>query len=138
MGYEVETVSIDGGPAALGSGGPFTLVVDRPAGHGGRGLGFNGGQLLNLAVAACVSNDLFREADRRGLALRRVRVSVTSDYVGSPAVSTPIQFDVELDGDAAQADLDALLDHVDAIAEIPNSIRNGTPVSLRERRVTGR
>ena len=63
---------------------------------------------------------------------------MTSEYVGSPAVSTPIQFDVELDGDAAQADLDALLDHVDAIAEIPNSIRNGTPVSLRERRVTGR
>ena len=138
MGYEVETVSIDGGPAALGSGGPFTLVVDRPGGHGGRGLGFNGGQLLNLAVAACVSNDLFREADRRGLALRRVRVSVTSEYVGSPAVSTPIEFDVELDGDAAQADLDALLDHVDAIAEIPNSIRNGTPVRLGERRVTGR
>jgi uncharacterized OsmC-like protein len=138
MGYEVETVSIDGGPAAVGSGGSFTLVVDRPAGHGGRGLGFSGGQLLNMAVAGCVSNDLFREADRRGLSLRRVRVSVTSDYIGSPAVSTPIEFDVELDGDAAQADLDALLDYVDTIAEIPNSIRNGTPVRLRARRVTGR
>ncbi len=40
MGYDVETISVDGGTTALGAAGPFTLVVDRPreAGGGGRGL----------------------------------------------------------------------------------------------------
>jgi organic hydroperoxide reductase OsmC/OhrA len=61
-GYEVQTISIDGRTTALGSAGQFTLVVDRPLQGGGGGQGFNGGQLLNLAVAGCISNDLFREA----------------------------------------------------------------------------
>lgn len=50
-GYEVETISVDGRTTALGSAGAFTLVVDRPIEAGGSGQGFNGGQLLNLAVA---------------------------------------------------------------------------------------
>jgi hypothetical protein len=50
-GYEVQTISVDERPTALGSAGPYTLVVDRPAEAGGGGQGFSGGQLLNLAVA---------------------------------------------------------------------------------------
>jgi organic hydroperoxide reductase OsmC/OhrA len=128
--FDVETLSLDGGATALGWSGGTTLVVDRPRGAGGRGLGFNGGQLLNLAVAGCVSNDLFREAARRGLVLTRVAVRVRSDYVGDPAVSTPIEVDVELAGDADEATLRELVAHVDAIAEIPNSLRHGTEVRL--------
>ena len=132
--YDVETVSLGGGRVtAIGSGGPFTLVVDRPAEVGGGGLGFSGGQLLNLAVAGCVSNDLFREAARAGMTLNRVTVRVRSDYAGSPAVSTPIEYEVEVDADASDDEIAALIAHVDAIAEIPNSIRNGTEV----RRVAG-
>jgi organic hydroperoxide reductase OsmC/OhrA len=138
MGYEVETVSVDGGPTALGSAGTCTLVVDRTEEAGGRGLGFNGGQLLNLAVAACVSNDLFREASRAGLSIRRVRVTVASDYVGDPAVSSPIRYDVELEGDAPEAALRRLIADVDRIAEIPNSLRGGTEVQLGRVTLTGR
>ncbi len=137
MGYEVETISIDGRVTALGSAGPFTLVVDRPTEVGGGGLGFNGGQLLNLAVAACVSNDLFREAARLGLSLRRVRVTAQSEYAGKPVVSGPIEYDVEVEGDGPAERLDELVRLVDGIAEIPNSIRNGTEVRLRARRVNG-
>lgn len=137
MGIEVETLTVDGGSTALGSAGRCTLVVDRPVEAGGRGLGFNGGQLLNLAVAACVSNDLFREASKSGLPLRRVRVSVASEYVGEPAVSGTIEYDVEIDGDAPEADLRGLLSAVDRIAEIPNSLRRGTEVRLRHVTVTG-
>ena len=78
--YRVEMDTVDGGPTALGRAGSFTLVSDRPASSGGHGLGFNGGQLLNLAVAACISNDLYREAMARGVALSRVRVTVDADY----------------------------------------------------------
>jgi hypothetical protein len=55
---------------------------------------------------------------------------VRSDYVGDPAVSTPIEVDVELAGDADEATLRELVAHVDAIAEIPNSLRHGTEVRL--------
>jgi organic hydroperoxide reductase OsmC/OhrA len=54
--YDVETISVDGRTTALGSAGPITLVVDRPVEAGGGGRGFNGGQLLNLAVAGCISS----------------------------------------------------------------------------------
>ena len=129
--YRVEVRSVDGGPTVLGWGGTASLVVDRPVAAGGRGFGFNGGQLLNLAVAGCVSNDLFREAAKRGIALHRVVITAESDYGGEPVVSTPIEYTVEISGDADEAALDELVAHVDRIAEIPNSIRNGTPVKLR-------
>ena len=129
--FRVEVHSVDGGPTALGWGGSSTVVIDRPTSGGGRGLGFNGGQLLNLAVAGCISNDLFREASKRGITLHRVTVTVDSDYTGDPAVSTGIEYTIEVSGDAKQPVLDELVDYVDRIAEIPASIRNGTPVARR-------
>ena len=138
MGYDVETISIDGRTTALGSAGPFTLVVDRAAEAGGGGLGFSGGQLLNLAVAACISNDLFRDAARAGIALRRVRVTASSEYAGTPAVSGPIEYAVEIEGDAPEADLRALVTETDRIAEIPNSLRGGTEVRLGGATITSR
>jgi putative redox protein len=137
-GYEVETVSVDGRTTALGSAGPFTMVVDRPAEAGGGGQGFNGGQVLNLAVAGCVSNHLFREAARSGITLRRVRVTASSDCVGNLTVSGPIEYRVELEGDAPEAALRDLVEPVDAIAEIPNSVRRGTEVRLASAEVGGR
>lgn len=132
--YRVETSTVDGGPTALGRAGSFTLVSDRPSSVGGGGLGFSGGQLLNLAIAACISNDLYPTT--RGISLSRVHVTVDADYRGDPAVSTPIEYEVEVDGDATEEALDQLVAHVDAIAEIPNSLRSGTEVRLRDRRVT--
>ena len=128
--YDIESVSLEGTPTAIGSAGPFTVVFDRPVEAGGGGKGFNGGQLLNLAVAGCVSNDLFREAAKLGLQLRRVAVRVSSDYVGDPAVSTPITYTVSVDSDAPPEEIERLIAHVDRIAEIPNSLRAGTEVRL--------
>lgn len=132
--YRVESSTVDGGPTAIGWGGPFTLVMDRPVKAGGRGLGFSGGQLLNLAIVACVSNDLYREAAKRQIKLDRVSVHVDSDYQGDPAVSTPIEYEVEISGDASPEELEDLVAFVDSIAEIPNSLRQGTPVTLRAQR----
>lgn len=136
--YRVQTRSVDGGPTAVGSHGAFTVVIDRQLAQGGRGLGMNGGHLLYLSIAACISNDLYRDAAARGITLRRVAVTVDGDFEGRASVSTPIEVDVELEGDASEDELAALLDEVDAIAEISNSIRRGTDVRLRERRITGR
>jgi putative redox protein len=66
----------------------------------------------------------------RGIALRKVVVRVAGDFQGEPAVSTDIQYEVELSGQASAEELRALVDHVDRIAEIPNSLRGGTSVHL--------
>lgn len=137
MPFEVEFRNVAGDAAAIGNAGPYALVVDRPADAGGRGLGFNGGQLLYLAVGGCVSNDLFREATARGIRLTAVRVVVRGDFSGDPAVSDPVTYDVELSGDATAEQLQGLVAHVDAIAEIPNSMRRGTDVTLGRVQVTG-
>lgn len=129
-GVEVLMTSLRGAPTAIGSAGPFTLIADRPQEDGGGGLGFNGGQLLNLAVAGCVSNDLFREAAKRDIRIEQVRVRVHSDYEGDPSVSTPIGYDVEIEGDADPEVLEGLVRDTDRIAEIPNSLRRGTEVVL--------
>ena len=136
--FEVETRNVDGHTTAVGSAGPYTLIVDRPVDGGGGGLGFNGGQLLYLAVAGCVSNDLFREARTAGIGLTRVRVSVRGDFSGDPPVSRPIEYDVALDGDGSDDQLTALVEHVDRIAEIPNSLRRSTAVRLARTQLTPR
>jgi putative redox protein len=135
MPFDVETRSVGGQVTAIGSAGPYTVVIDRPAEAGGGGLGFNGGQLLYLAVAGCISNDLFRDAHLFGVTLSRVRVRVRGDFTGNPAVSTEITYEVDVEGDAPDERLRALVEHVDRIAEIPNSLRAGTKVRLTETKV---
>ena len=132
---EVEVRNVAREPAAIGNAGPHTLVVDRPGDAGGRGLGFNGGQLLYLAIAGCISNDLFREAQAAGIAIDRVQVVVRGDFTGNPAVSSDVEYDVSLEGDAPEDQLQALVARVDEIAEIPNSLRRGTAVRLGRARV---
>ena len=127
--FEVEVRSLPGASTAIGSAPPFTLVVDRPREAGGGGLGFNGGELLYLAVAACLSNDLFREAAKDGISLERVVVRVRGEFAGEPAVSGDVEYDVEVAGEPNER-LEELVRKVDAIAEIPNSLRGGTPVRL--------
>lgn len=128
--FEVEVRNVAGEPAAIGNAGPHTVVVDRPEEGGGRGVGFNGAQLLYLAIAGCVSNDLFREARAAGLELDRVRIRVVGDFSGDPLISDDVEYHVEVAGDAPADRLRELTEHVDRIAEIPNSLRRGTAVRL--------
>ena len=130
MHIEAETRNLDGQVTSLGTAEQFTLVVDRPTEGGGGGLGLNGGQLLYLAVAGCISNDLFREARAAGIELGSVRIRVGGDFVGDPTVSDEIRYEGEVAGDAPEDRLQALLDQVDEIAEIPSSLRQGTRVRL--------
>jgi putative redox protein len=137
MRIEVGTRNLDGRVTSLGTAEQFTLVVDRSTEGGGGGLGFNGGQLLYLAVAGCISNDLFRDARAAGIELSSVGVKVLGDFAGEPAVSDEILYEVEVAGDAPEDQLQALVERVDEIAEIPNSLRQGTRVRLVGASLTG-
>ena len=136
--YPVDVRSVDGGPTALGWGGSMTVVIDRSTEAGGRGLGFNGGQLLNLAVAGCVSNDLFCEAAHGGHPSRSRPGRGRQRLRGQLGVSTPIEYQVELSGDASDEALADLVAYVDEIAEIPNSIRKGNEGPVADPDITRR
>jgi putative redox protein len=129
--YRVESVTVDGGPTSLVSAGGLSLVADRPADQGGRGPGFSGGQLLYAAVAACISNDLYREAATHGIRLERVALTVDGGFPARGLGSLPITVDVEVSGDAPATRLRELVAIVDQVAEIPNSMRGTTPVEIR-------
>jgi organic hydroperoxide reductase OsmC/OhrA len=131
---KVELRSVDGGPTAVMSSGPFTVLADRPVSGGGRGLGFNGGQLMYASIAACVSNDLYREAATMGIELSRVSLTVVGEFPGRGQPSGPVTVEVELEGTASEARLDELLAVVDEVAEIPNSMRGTTPIEIRRKR----
>jgi uncharacterized OsmC-like protein len=129
--YRVRLRTVGDGPTALGQAGPFTLTVDRPAAAGGGGLGFNGGQLLYLSVAACWSNDLYREAGTMGIDLDGVEITVDGDFPGRGSGSTPISVDVVVHTAAPEAKVRELIAEVERVAEIPRAIRHATPIEVR-------
>jgi hypothetical protein len=83
------------------------------------------------------SNDLFREARALGLRLTRVAITARGEFAGNPQTSGGIDYSVEVWGDAPASGLRELVAKVDAIAEIPNSLRHGTEVRLSDARVHG-
>jgi putative redox protein len=131
--YRVRLATVGDGPMAHGTGtsGPASLVVDRPVAAGGGGLGFNGGQLFYLAIAACWSNDLYREAATMGIALDAVAVTVDGDFPERGGGSTPITVDVSVTSAAPEDRVRELIAEVERIAEIPRAIREGPPIEVR-------
>ena len=126
------TASVHGsaGAPAVGWSGGRTVTVDRSKEAGGMGLGFNGGELLLLGLAACFTNDLHREARKRGIELRTVHVEASASFPAEGAPGEDVRYNVELEGSASEAELRALVDATDKVAEIHNTLRVATPVKL--------
>jgi putative redox protein len=128
----VEIRTIAGSSLAVGSSGPRTVTIDRAKEAGGLGLGFNGGELLLLAIGGCYSNDVYREAAKRGLRVQNVEVKVTADWAGEPVRAQNVCFSVSVEAEATAQEILELIHHTDSVAEIPNSLRLGTAVQLTE------
>lgn len=96
------------------------------------GLGFNGGELLLLSIGGCCSNDIYREAAKRGMKIHNVTVKVTADWAGDPVRAQNVAFFAVVEADASEKDILDLIHHTDRVAEIPNSLRFGTEVTSRE------
>lgn len=122
--------TIDGASAAVGWSGPRTVAIDRAQPAGGLGIGFSGGELLLLAIGACYTNDLYREATKRRMALESVRVDVDGDWGGDPVRAQNVTFSVRVEARASKEEILKLILHTDEVAEIHNSLRMGTKVSL--------
>jgi putative redox protein len=118
------------GTFSVGWSGKHSLVIDRGPDDGGQGMGFNGGQLLLLSLGACYANDVFREADKRGLTILGVRVVVECDWSGDPVRAQNIQYSTRVEAEASDDEIMELIRHVDEIAEVHNTLRAGTAIEL--------
>jgi uncharacterized OsmC-like protein len=105
-------------------------IAPKPAGFGSSA---NGGELLFLALATCYCNDIYREAKKRGLAIKSVEVEVTREFgsEGEPARNISYRSSVE-----ANAPREEVLD-TDSVAEIHNTLRRSTPIALTDCEVRG-
>ena len=128
----VEIRSVTDHSLAVGSCGPRTVTIDRSKEAGGLGLGFNGGELLLLAIGGCYSNDIFREAAKRNMSVRSVRVKVSADWGGEPVRAQNVCLAAVVEADAPEEKIRELIHHTDKVAEIPNSLRFGAEVKLVE------
>jgi uncharacterized OsmC-like protein len=102
-------------------------VASRDSGYGSR---TNGGEFLCLALATCYCNDIYREADKRGISVERVEVEVNGDFGGPGDGASNVIFRAKVTADAPEAEIDDLMRYTDTVAEIQNTLRAMTPVTL--------
>jgi organic hydroperoxide reductase OsmC/OhrA len=127
----VQLRSIPDTKAALGWAEGHTIVVDRPDGKaGGMGLGFNGGQLLGLAIGGCFCNDLQYVAHDMGILLASVQVSVSVTFEGTPMLVKEARMQVAATPVDENADIGAVLARAKEISSVSNSLRRGVPVQI--------
>lgn len=124
----------------------FLLTVDEPRALGGQDLGPNPVELILAAVASCQEITYRLYADRLGIDLKSVSVSVQGDIdlrgmfaldPGARPGLRGLDIRVELDSTAPKAELDRLKRTVDAHCPVLDIIRNATPVSARSVREDG-
>ena len=106
-------------------------LIEVPARTTGRGSAINGGEFLMLALATCYCNDIYREAARRNVAVEAVEVEAQADFTGVGMAASNISYHARVTSTAPPAEIDALLDETDAVAEVHNTLRAGARVVRR-------
>jgi uncharacterized OsmC-like protein len=96
----------------------------------GFGSDANGGELLCLAIATCYCNDIYREAAQRGIPVKQVEVEVTGDFGAPGEPGKDFRYEARVTADADKEDIEALMRDTDSVAEIHNTLRVLTPVTL--------
>lgn len=122
--------SIPDTQAAVGWAGGHTVVIDRPDGKaGGAGLGFNGGQMIALAIGGCFCNDLRYMAETMAVTIDDIAVDVTITLEGQPALVTAAAVVAKVRG---SGDMAELVRRAAADSTIGNSIQRGFPVTINQ------
>ncbi len=108
-------------------------VIDIPPRASGYGSSANGGELLFLALATCYCNDVYREAAKRNIVVKRVQVEVSGTFGDAPgSIAENVTYTAIVEAEAAEAEIEALMRHTDTVAEIHNTLRLGTTVTLTD------
>jgi organic hydroperoxide reductase OsmC/OhrA len=116
------------------NGVAHAITIDpRASGFGSRA---NGGELLCLALATCYCNDVYREADQRGIAVTRVEVEAQASFGAPGEPATSIEYRAHVEARALAPAIRELMEHTDRVAEVQNTLRRGTTVRFEVGRVT--
>jgi organic hydroperoxide reductase OsmC/OhrA len=107
-----------------------TREVAIPGRESGYGSSVNGGELLFLALATCYGNDIYREAAKRGIEVQAVEVAVDGAFGAEGEPATAVTYRARVVAHASDAEIRALMAHTDTVAEIQNTLRAVTPVTL--------
>jgi uncharacterized OsmC-like protein len=106
-----------------------TIVI--PPKSTGYGSSINGGELLQLALATCFCNDLYREAAKRNLPIDAIEVVSTGDFGAEGEPGTNFQYKVNVTSNASPDEIKDLINYTDQVAEIHNTLRKGLNVTLQ-------
>lgn len=104
-------------------------IPQKPSGFGSSA---NGGELLFLALATCYCNDIYREAAKRGIEVKEVEVQVMGDFGGEGEPAKNVQYHARVAAHAGEQAIRELMQHTDRVAEIQNTLRTSTPVTLSD------
>jgi uncharacterized OsmC-like protein len=96
----------------------------------GFGSSVNGGELLFLALATCYCNDIYREAAKRGIRVERVEVEVDGLFGAEGEPAKDIAYRAKVKAEASDEEIRELLRYTDEVAEIQNTLRVATAVTL--------
>ena len=108
-------------------------ILPRPSGFGSSA---NGGELLFLALATCYCNDIYREAAKKGINVERVEVEVEGDFGAEGEPARNVTYHAKVVSPAGEEEIRALMRFTDTVAEIQNTLRVETPVTLSQIEVT--
>lgn len=125
----VVTNSTSGHQAVVRTGAA-TQSLSVAAKASGPGSAVNGGEFLMLALATCYCNDLYREADRLGIAINGVEVEASAEFPGIGLAATNVRYRASVSSSASAHDVATLLRVTDAVAEVHNTLRAGVAVHL--------
>ncbi len=98
----------------------------------GYGSSASGGELLFLPLATCYCNDIYREAAKRKIEVGHVEVEVAGDFHAEGAPAQNVTYRAKVTAKASDSDIRELMQHTDRVAEIQNTLRVDTPVTLSQ------
>lgn len=96
----------------------------------GFGSSVNGGELLVLSLATCFCNDLYREATKRNISLTSVHVECNATFGAEGEPGSNFTYKVKVESDAPKEAINELIQHTDQMAEIHNTLRKGTTITI--------
>jgi uncharacterized OsmC-like protein len=83
-------------------------------------------------LATCVCNDIYREAAKRLINVDNVEVTVTGEFGKEGEEAKNIVYSVNVDSSSHSAEeIQQLIEHVDAVAEVHATLRKGVKVVLQ-------
>ena len=107
----------------------FLTVAPKSTGFGSSA---NGGELLFLALATCYCNDIYREAEKQGIGVQSVEVTVEGEFGGPGEPARNVVYRARVTARASEEVIRSLMQATDQVAEIQNTLRKATPVRLTQ------